>query len=76
MKPLLLDLPSEEFWVILLNRRNGVIKRSKISAGGLTGTVVDPRLVFKEAIEEYACNMILVQITLQEILNLAMRILN
>lgn len=60
MKPFLLDLKSEEFWVILLNRRNAVIKTSKISAGGMTGTVVDPRLVFRGALEEYACSMILV----------------
>ena len=60
MKVDLLDLKLEEFWVILLNRRNGVIKKVKISSGGLTGTVVDPRLIFKQAIEEYACSMILV----------------
>ena len=60
MKVEMMDLKSEEFWVILLNRRNGVIRKVKISSGGLTGTVVDPRIIFKQAIEEYATSIILV----------------
>ncbi len=60
MKPYLLDLPHEEFWVVLLNRANAVVKTSKISSGGIAGTVVDPRLLFREALENLANSVILV----------------
>jgi DNA repair protein RadC len=60
MKPELLDLPVEQFWLILLSRSNRLIKKIKISEGGLSGTVVDPRLIFKEAIEALASSIILV----------------
>jgi DNA repair protein RadC len=60
MKPYLLDLPHEEFWVVLLNRANQVLKKNPISAGGITGTVVDPRLIFKAALDELATGIILV----------------
>lgn len=55
----LADLRHEEFWVILLNRAHKVIKIGKISSGGVTGTVVDPKVVFKTALEELACSIIL-----------------
>jgi DNA repair protein RadC len=60
MKPYLLDLVHEEFWVLFLNRANAVLKTSKISSGGITGTVVDPRLLFREALENLANSVILV----------------
>jgi DNA repair protein RadC len=60
MKPELLDLPVEQFWLILLSRSSRLIKKMKISEGGLSGTVVDPRLIFKEAIEALASSIILV----------------
>ncbi|HSZ25726.1 MAG TPA: DNA repair protein RadC [Cytophagaceae bacterium] len=60
MKPFLLDLMHEEFWVILLNRANGVIKKSSISIGGVSGTIADPKLVFKAALENLASAVILV----------------
>lgn len=60
MKPYLLDLPHEEFWVLLLNRANAIVKTSKISSGGIAGTVVDPRLLFREALENLANSIILV----------------
>ena len=60
MKPYLLDLPHEEFWVLSLNRANVVIRASKISSGGLAGTVVDTRMLFKEALENLANSIILV----------------
>lgn len=60
MKPHLLDLPHEEFWVISLNRANVVIRANKISSGGLSGTVVDTRMLFKEALENLANSIILV----------------
>jgi DNA repair protein RadC len=60
MQPHLLDLPHEEFWVVLLNRANVVIKRVQISAGGVAGTVADPKLIFKTALEHLASAVILV----------------
>lgn len=56
----LLDLNYEEFWIILLNRANNILKKVKISAGGVSGTVADPKVIFKKAIEETASAMILV----------------
>lgn len=50
----------EEFWVILLNRRNGHIGNIKISQGGLSGTVVDQRIIMQHAILSNASSMVLV----------------
>lgn len=60
MKPYLLDLYYEEFWVLFLNRANQVTKTEKISAGGVSGTVADPKVIFKRALEETANGLILV----------------
>ncbi|WP_018674588.1 RadC family protein [Riemerella columbina] len=60
MQPLLSDLLVEEFWVLLVNQNNQVIHKEALSKGGLTGTVVDLRLLFKLAIERYATGIILV----------------
>ena len=60
MKPYLLDLHYEEFWVLLLNRSNSVIKKEKISAGGVSGTVADPKIIFKLALQETTSHLILV----------------
>jgi DNA repair protein RadC len=60
MKPELLDLEQEQFWVLLLNRANMVIKKQQVSLGGITGTVVDPRIIFKLAIEHLASGIILI----------------
>lgn len=57
--PELLDQPQEEFWIILLNRANFVIKKIQVSSGGVSGTVADPKLIFKQAIENLASGMIL-----------------
>ncbi len=51
MIPFLSDLDHEEFWIILLNRANKVIITQKVSMGGISGTVADPKLIFKAAIE-------------------------
>jgi DNA repair protein RadC len=58
-KPLLSDLPHEEFWVLLLNRNNLVIDKMMVSQGGLSGTVIDVRLILKTALEKLACSIIL-----------------
>ncbi len=53
------DLPHEEFWILLLNRSNSVIKMQCISKGGVSGTVVDVRLILKPALEHLASGIIL-----------------
>ena len=60
MRPHLLDLRHEEFWIILLNRANEVIRPLQISVGGVTGTVADTKMIFKMAIENLASSLILV----------------
>ncbi|MFD2787039.1 RadC family protein [Hymenobacter rubripertinctus] len=60
MQPHLQDLPHEEFWVVLLNRANVVMRTVSISRGGVAGTVADPKLIFKEALEQLASSIILV----------------
>jgi len=57
--PILMDLPHEEFWILLLNRANKVIDRRQVSLGGTTGTVVDAKVVFKKAIEGNAVYLVL-----------------
>src|SRR5688572_30328697 len=59
IKPNLLDLPHEEFWIILLNRANVVMKKIQISSGGVAGTVADPKIIFKKAIEESTCSSLI-----------------
>lgn len=53
------DKPYEEFWIILLNRANKVIRKCSISEGGVSGTVVDPKKIFKIAIDNHASSIIL-----------------
>jgi len=59
LSDILTDLDHEEFWVILLSRSLKVKDRVCISRGGLSGTVVDQRLIFKPAIEKLASCIIL-----------------
>lgn len=56
----LMDLPHEEFWVLLLNRANRLIKKRRISEGGVSGTVADPKIIYKFALEELASGIIVV----------------
>lgn len=58
-KPLLSDLPHEEFWVLLLNRNNLVIDKMLVSQGGLSGTIIDVRIILKMALDKLACSIIL-----------------
>jgi DNA repair protein RadC len=53
------DLPYEEFWIILLNKANRVIRKCSISEGGVSGTVVDPKKIFKIALDNHASSIIL-----------------
>lgn len=60
MKPDLMDESVESFYIILLNRNNQLIKKQLISKGGTNATVVDPKVVFKYALEVMANSIILV----------------
>jgi DNA repair protein RadC len=53
------DTQYEEFWLLLLNRANKIIKKVIISEGGISGTVADPKRIFKTAIENNASSIIL-----------------
>ena len=59
MQPLIGELQHEEFWIVYLNNSNKVIYKDQLSKGGLTGTLVDVRLVFKKGIELNATSIIL-----------------
>ena len=48
--PLMCDLPTEEFWVLLLNRSNRVIGKERISSGGIDQTTADVRTILREAL--------------------------
>ena len=56
---LLKDSHAEAFWVAYLNRANKLIRSECISTGGITGTVADPRIILKKALDLRAVNMIL-----------------
>lgn len=58
-QPIIGDLPHEEFWILLLNRSNKIIDKYKISQGGVSGTVIDTKIILKNAIEKLASSMIL-----------------
>lgn len=59
MQPIIGELAHEEFWVLFLNNSNKVISKAQLSKGGITGTIVDVRLVFKLALESGATSLIL-----------------
>lgn len=59
MQPIIGELPHEEFWVLYLNNSNKVLSKSQQGKGGITGTLVDTRLVFKTALELGATALIL-----------------
>ena len=59
MQPLIGELQHEEFWVLYLNNSNKVLMKEQLSKGGLTGTLVDVRLVFKKALDLFATAIIL-----------------
>lgn len=59
MQPIIGELPHEEFWVLYLNNSNKILFKNQLSLGGITGTLVDVRLVFKKALELGAVGIIL-----------------
>ena len=54
-----IDLEHEEFWILILNRSHFVISKQCVSRGGQAGTVVDPKMIFKIALERNACSIVL-----------------
>ncbi|SFI92348.1 RadC family protein [Myroides guanonis] len=59
MQPHIGDLGHEEFWVIFLNNSNKVVHKRRLSMGGITGTIVDIRILFKIALEYESVGIIL-----------------
>ncbi len=51
MQPIIGELSHEEFWVLYLNNSNKIIYKNQLSSGGITGTLVDVRILFKKALE-------------------------
>ena len=56
--PLVGDLEHEEFWLLMLNRANRVLGKYKVSQGGLSGTVIDTRIILKKALDNLASSII------------------
>jgi len=59
MQPVIGELEHEEFWIIYVNNSNKIIQKNQLSKGGITGTLVDVRLVLKNALEVGATGLIL-----------------
>lgn len=59
-KPLIAELPYEEFWAVYLGVSNRILDKVKISQGGVSGTVVDTRLIIKRALDKLASSIIIV----------------
>jgi len=57
--PILGELPHEEFWIVYLNNSNKILHKEQLSKGGITGTLVDVRLVLKRALEHGAVGLLL-----------------
>lgn len=53
------DLPHEEFWILMVDRANRMIGVEHVSKGGVTGTVADPKVVFRAALQHLATGIIL-----------------
>jgi len=58
-KSIMGDLPFEEFWILMLNKANRVLKKVRISEGGISGTVVDPKKIFQICLSQHASSIIL-----------------
>jgi len=59
MQPIMGELPHEEFWVLCLNNSNKITYKFQVSKGGITGTIVDVRLIFKTLFEQNSTSLIL-----------------
>ncbi len=54
MSPMMVDLDHEEFWAVYLSNRGKLLSRQRIASGGQTATSVDPRIIFRGALEAKA----------------------
>lgn len=54
ISPKIVDLDHEEFWAVYLNPRGKVLDCQRIASGGITETSVDPRIIFRCALEAKA----------------------
>jgi DNA repair protein RadC len=59
VRALLGEQPHEEFWILVLDRGNRLLDRCCVSRGGMHGTVADPKIIFKEAIDRRASSIVL-----------------
>ena len=59
-KPLISELPHEEFWALYLGASNRILDKVKISQGSSTATIVDNRLIVKRALDKFATSIIIV----------------
>ena len=50
MRPVMQDLDVEEFWLLLMNQNHRLIKKIRISHGGITEVSVDIRIIMREAL--------------------------
>ena len=58
--PMLRNLQHEECWVLFLNKANKIISKEKVSTGGVSGAVLDPRIIIRKAVDKLASAIILV----------------
>ncbi len=54
----LAELRTEEFWAIFLNQSNKVIHISQLTQGGINQSIVDIRILFKNALDHFATGII------------------
>ncbi len=59
LRHLFSDLKHEEFWILLLSRSNQLIRKERISIGGVSSTLVDPKIIFSKALNHLASSIIL-----------------
>ncbi|MEM6630081.1 MAG: DNA repair protein RadC [Bacteroidota bacterium] len=59
LSPLIADLDQEVFYVLFLNRNNEIKAEKQFFKGGVASTIIDPKIVFREAINQLATAIIL-----------------
>jgi DNA repair protein RadC len=57
--PMLQDKDYEEFWILMLNNNNKILRPYRVSEGGISQTVADPKRIYKAAIENNASQLVL-----------------
>ena len=59
LKRFLVDLPHEEFWVLMLSQNCKILGKELISKGGINATIADPKIIFSAALRYSAVNIML-----------------